>query len=452
MLDRNVLRNDASAARQRLALRGEQFAAILDEFSALDLRRRESQTQLDALRAELNTASKQIGELMKSGQKDEAEAQRARARELSDSVSSLDAVFAELEAIERGLLLSLPNYPAEDIPTGGEDKAEVLKTVGDSPRFDFTPRDHVELNERLQLVNFEAGSRVSGAGFPFIHGNGALLQRALINYMLDLHIGKHGYTELRPPFIVHPRCAEGTGQLPKFGEQMYHVTIAGEEPPTDAPPMDCGPAPHFFLVPTAEVPVANYYREQVLESPRLPVKFCAYSPCFRVEAGSYGKDVRGLTRLHQFEKVELVRVADPQTSYEDHEAMTREAETVLESLGLSYRRKVLPSGDMAFASAKTYDLEVYAPGADAWLEVSSISNTTDFQARRANVRFRREKGGKPEFVHLLNASGVALPRLLIALLETYQTAEGDIELPEVLHSYMRGQAKISPPEHGAPWV
>jgi seryl-tRNA synthetase len=276
-----------------------------------------------------------------------------------------------------------------------------------------------------------------------------MLQRALISFMLDVHISKHGCTELRPPFIVRPEVPLGTGQLPKFGDQMYHVYAeAGAMSEADASDVTAS----FYLIPTAEVPVANYYREQLLDQPRLPLKFCAYSPCFRVEAGSYGKDVRGLTRLHQFEKVELVRVADPQTSYDDLEEMTRQAEHILELLGLSYRRKLLPTGDMAFASAKTYDLEVYAPAAQQWLEVSSASNTTDYQARRMNLRFRREAGGKPEFPHLLNASGLALPRLMIAVLETYQTADGEVELPEILGRYLPSLTITMPGADAPPFV
>jgi seryl-tRNA synthetase len=297
--------------------------------------------------------------------------------------------------------------------------------------------DHFDLGNRLGLFDFEAGVRVSGAGFPFMLGAGAMLQRALVNFMLDLHIREHGYTEVRPPFIVAPQSPLGTGQLPKFGHQMYHVHVWDES--KEATPG----APDFYLIPTAEVPVANFYREQILEQPVLPLKFCAYSPCFRVEAGSYGADVRGLKRLHQFEKVELVRVSDPETSWDDLEQMTREAEVVLERLGIPYRRKVLPTGDMAHGSAKTYDIELHAP-LGGWLEVSSASNTTDWQSRRANIRIRKEKEGKLEFPHLLNASGLALPRLMVAILELNQNDDGSVTVPEPLRPYLGRMERISP--------
>jgi seryl-tRNA synthetase len=446
MLDKKFLRDGPEIAKDLLRTRGEHFADEVDRFIAIDEQRRALQLQLDQLRAEKNSASKEIGELMKAGNKESAEAQKDRMRLLNEQIDMLDSSFATLDREERELLLGLPNYPHDSIPVGGEDKAEIVFTKGEPRQFKFTPRDHVELCEHLQLVNFEAGSRIAGSGFPVLVGNGAMLQRALINLMLDVHVHRHHYTELRPPFITHPRCPEGTGQLPKFGSEMYHVYIEGQ------PGWEDYPGPHYYLIPTAEVPVVNYYRDTILEQPVLPLKLCAYSPCWRVEGGSYGKEARGLTRLHQFEKVELVCLADPETSWETHERMTEEAEHILALLGLPYRRKVLPTGDMAFGSAKTYDIEVHCPVDNAWREISSASNTTDYQARRANIRFRRNPGAKVEYPHLLNASGLALPRLIIALLENYQTPEGNVQIPEALHKYLPHLRALEPPCGAPPFV
>lgn len=447
MLDRKYLRENADEARARLALRGEGFTELIDEFLVNDGERRGIQTELDELRAQKNTVSKQIGEFMKAGERDKAEEQKALSSKIGNSISELEDKSRAAEARDIELLLSMPNLTHESIPVGGEENAEIVKTEGEPKQFRFEPKDHVQLCDELQLVNFAAGARVGGSGFPFMCGNGALLQRALINLMLDTHVNKHGYTELRPPYIVHPRCPEGTGQLPKFSADMYHVNIEGEPPHEDAPGQ-----PHYYLIPTAEVPVCNYYREQLLEAPTLPIKVCAYSPCWRVEGGSYGKEARGLTRLHQFEKVELVRLADPAHSYDDLEEITAEAEAILKVLGLAFRRKVLPTGDMAFASAKTYDLEVYCPGEQAWREISSASNTTDYQARRANIRFRREQGAKPEFPHMLNASGLALPRLVIAVVETYQNEDGSVTVPDALKPYLPGMDKFTVPTDSVPFV
>jgi seryl-tRNA synthetase len=446
MLDKKFLRDAPEIAKDLLRTRGEHFADEVDHFIEIDEQRRALQLQLDQLRAEKNSASKEIGELMKSGEREAAEAQKNRMRLLNEQIELLESQFGLLDREERELLLGLPNYPHDTIPVGGEDKAEIIATKGEPRRFSFKPLDHVELCDRLQLVNFEAGSRLAGSGFPVLVGNGALLQRALINLMLDLHTFRHGYTELRPPFIVHPRCPEGTGQLPKFGSEMYHVYIEGQ------PGYEDYPGPHYYLIPTAEVPVVNYYRDTILEQPALPLKFCAYSPCWRVEGGSYGKEARGLMRLHQFEKVELVILADPHTSWHDHEEITTQAEYVLELLGLPYRRKVLPTGDMAFGSAKTYDVEVHCPADDAWREISSASNTTDYQARRAGIRFRRSPGAKVEYPHMLNASGLALPRLMIAILENFQTAEGNVILPEALHKYLPHLRVLEPPTGSPPLV
>jgi len=450
MLDKTYLRANAEEAKELLAKRGDEFPPLVDEFLANDQRRRDTQVELDSLRSEANAVSKQIGELMKAGEKERAEQVKEQVKGLKARIAELDAEFSACDTRERELLLGMPNLPHSSIPEGGEEAAEIVAEHGEPRSFDFEPLDHVELCQRLELVNFEAGARLAGSGFPVMHGYGARLQRALIQFMLDLHTTEHGYTEIRPPFIVHPRCAEGTGNLPKFGSEMYHVGIQDQPKPDD---IAADPSlPHYFLIPTAEMPVCNYYREQILEQPQLPVKLCAYSPCWRVEGGSYGKEARGLTRVHQFEKVELVRISDPEHSWEDLEELTSEAERVLELLGLAYRRKVLPTGDMAFGSAKTYDLEVCCPAEQAWREVSSASNTTDYQARRMNARFRRGKGEKPVFPHLLNASGTALPRLVIALLETHQTARHTVMIPEVLHQYMSGITELAAPDSGVPFV
>lgn len=449
MLDKKWLRDNTDEAKRLLGLRGREFAAMVEEFAVNDAQRREIQNSLDALKSQSNQASKQIGQLMKAGETVQAEQAKQQVKELKQRITELDAAFSASDNRERDLLLSMPNTPHPSIPVGGEAAAEIVSEHGEPRAFDFEPLDHLELCQRLELVNLEAGARLAGSGFPVMHGQGALLQRSLIQFLLDLHTTAHGYTEIRPPFIVHPRCAEGTGNLPKFGDEMYHVGIQGQPKPDDIAAENL---PHYFLIPTAEMPVCNYYREQILEAPQLPIKLCAYSPCWRVEAGSYGKEARGLTRVHQFEKVELVRVSDPEHSWTDLEEITAEAERVLELLGLAYRRKVLPTADMAFGSAKTYDLEVFCPAEQVWREVSSASNTTDYQARRMNLRFRRSKGDKPLFPHLLNASGVALPRLVIAMIETHQTPTGTIQLPEVLHKYTSGITELRAPEGGVPFV
>jgi seryl-tRNA synthetase len=436
MLDKHLLRKSPEEFKARLARRGAGFAELIDQFVQVDGQRRAGQLNYDTTKAELNKVSQEIGGLFKQGKKEEAETKRADAEQLKAEVKNLESTLAALDQAELDLLLSMPNLPEDSIPDGGEENAEVVKTWGEPRQFDFELKDHVKLCELHGLVDFEAGARLSGSGFPVMTGQGAMLQRALINLMLDTHITRHGYTELRPPFIVRPHCAVGTGNLPKFGNDMFHVTEVGQPLP------EGDGLPHFFLIPTAEMALCNYYREQVLNSPELPIRFCAYSPCWRTEGGSYGKEARGLTRLRQFEKVELVRISDPESSYEDLEQITAEAEYILELLELPYRRKVLPAGDMAFGSAKTYDLEVYCPAEPAWREISSASNTTDYQARRANIRFKRGPDSKPEFPHLLNASGLALPRLMIAVLETYQNPDGSLMLPEPLRPYMGGADRI----------
>jgi len=447
MLDIKYIRQYPLEVKERLRTRGEEYPPLIDEILGLDEKERTLKTELDQLRHRKNELSKLIGALMRNGKKDEAEKQKSLVAEIAENIESVEKEFAEVEAQRLNILISLPNLPDADVPIGGEDAKETVKEWGELPRFHFKPKDHVELAKHLQLIDFSAAARVAGTGFQFFIGNGALLQRALINFMLDVHITRHGYIEVRPPFMTRGESPFGTGQLPKFAQEMYHVYIPlkeagfGEES-----------KPHFYLIPTAEVPVCNIYREQILEGVNFPLKFVAYSPCFRVEAGHYGKEARGLMRVHQFEKVELVNICLPEQSEECLERMTAEAEHILEALGLPYRRRLLPTGDMGFAAAKTYDLEVYAAGMDDWLEVSSASNTRDFQARRANIRFRREPGAKPEFLHMLNASGLALPRLMIALLENNQLENGNVRIPEILSTrYLGGLKYLTPPASPLPW-
>jgi seryl-tRNA synthetase len=434
MLNKQAIRNDPAWFKEKLAQRGDGYGVLVDRLLSVDEERRAAQSHLDDKRQTSNQASKEVGALFKAGEQEQANELKARLQELKAEIKGLEQRFNIFNEQEHELLLALPNITLDDVPVGDEDNARTISEPGTLPTFDFSPRDHVELCEINQLVNFEAGSRIAGSGFPVMSGNGALLQRALISFMLDTHLA-HGYTELRPPFIVSPHCAEGTGQLPKFGDEMYHVSIARDGGYPEQP--------DYYLIPTAEVPLVNYYRGQILETPKLPLKYCAYSPCWRVEAGSYGKEARGLTRLHQFEKVELVVMSARDSSAAAHDMITQDSERILELLGLTYRRILLPSGDMAFGSAKTYDLEVYCPGEGAWREVSSASNTTDYQSRRANIRYRDDAGGKPEYPHMLNSSGVALPRLVIALLETYQREDGSIRLPDVLVPYFNGRSEIT---------
>jgi seryl-tRNA synthetase len=342
---------------------------------------------------------------------------------MKDAGDRIKALDDELKAIEEQLYqlqIRIPNLPHESVPLGksSEDNV-VLKTWGAIPAFEFTPKNHLELNENLKLIDFAGGAKIAGAFFVNFSGKGAKLARALINFMLDLHVDKHGYQEMFPPVVVNRQAMFGTGQLPKLEDDMYRIE-----------------ADDLFLIPTAEVPITNLLANETLRGEDLPIYYTGYTPCFRREAGAYGKDTKGLMRLHQFDKVEMVKFTKPETSYDEHEKLLQNAEEVLQLLGLPYRVLLLCSGDMSFAAAKCYDLEVWAPGVKKWLEVSSCSNFEDFQARRANIRFRREGGGKLEYVHTLNASGLALPRTIIAIMENYQTDEGTVIVPEVLRKYV----------------
>ena len=418
MLDIRQFRENPDHIRERLATRGEEFAAKVDDVLRLDTERREAITAVEELKAKRNAASKEIGALMGQKKLEEAEAKKAEVRDIGDQISELDAKAGQVDTDLRDILLRLPNLPHADVPVGAseEDNTEISQW-GEKPSFDFEPKPHTEICESLGLVDFARGAKLSGSGFLLYSGWGARLERALIQLMLDM-ARENGYTEISPPFVVARDCMIGTGQLPKFEEDMYGIENN-----------------QLFLAPTAEVPVTNLEREKILSEDALPIKYTAYTPCFRREAGSAGTGTRGLIRMHQFDKVELVKIVHPDNSYEELESLTEDAEHILESLGLHYRRIELCTGDLGFSAAKTYDLEVWAPGQNEYLEVSSCSNFEDYQARRMKLRFKDAETGKNRFAHTLNGSGTALPRLYVALLETYQKADGSIEIPTALRPY-----------------
>jgi seryl-tRNA synthetase len=414
MLDLKLIRSEPETVRTALARRGDDAGAEhLDEILELDELRRTAVTEGDELRARRNEVSRTIGELKREGK--DADALIAEMREVGARVDELESRVTASEERIQELLLNIPNMPLAEVQAGGEDANEVLRTWGTPVRHDFQARPHWELGEELGLLDLPAGSRISGSGFPVLRGAGARLQRILIDWMLEIHTDEHGYEELRVPYLVTRDALTGTGQLPKFADDSY-VTQQDE----------------LWLIPTAEVPVTNLHREQLLGPDILPLRYTAYSPCFRREAGAAGKDTRGLLRVHQFDKVELVRYERPERSREALEELTGEAEVILQRLGLAYRVVRLAGEDLGFSAAMTYDLEVWAPGVERWLEVSSCSTFNDYQARRAGLRFRPGPQEKPEFVHTLNGSALALPRLLVALLETGQEEDGSIRLPPVL--------------------
>ncbi len=426
MLDLNYVRENLDAVRAALEKRSMATSA-LDDFAAADAERRRVIAESDQLNAERNSASREIGALMKDGKREEADARRKQVNELKEKMSALDASRDEAESRMRGLLSTLPNIPHESVPVGKDESANIeVRRWGTKPEFDFEPKDHVDLGTALGILDLERATKIAGARFAILNGAGARLERALIDFMLDLHTREHGYTETLPPFIVNREALFGTGQLPKFAEDLFKLDDER----------------NFYLIPTAEVPVTNYYAGEILDASQLPMKWAAYTPCFRSEAGSYGKDTRGVIRQHQFEKVELVKYSLPENSYDELEALTRNAETVLQQLGIHYRVVALSTGDLGFSNAKTYDIEVWLPSQNAFREISSCSNYEAFQARRANIRFRRAGGAKPEFVHTLNGSGLAVGRTWIAVLENYQQADGSIVIPEVLRPYLRGLGVI----------
>ncbi|HKS29978.1 MAG TPA: serine--tRNA ligase [Pyrinomonadaceae bacterium] len=426
MLDLNFVRENLDKVRAALQARNFPTDALGD-FEEADSERRRVIAESDSLNAERNAASREIGALMKEGKRDEADARRQSVGQLKERIAELDRKRDEAEGRMREILSTLPNIPHESVPVGTDETANVeVRRWGAPPELDFEPKDHVELGTQLGILDLERASKITASRFAVLNGAGARLERALINFMLELQTGEHGYTETLPPFIINGATLFGTGQLPKFEQDLFKLTDERG----------------LYLSPTAEVPVTNYYRDEMLDASELPKRWAAYSPCFRSEAGSYGRDVRGVIRQHQFEKVELVKYSLPENSFEELEALTRDAEVVLQRLGIHYRVVALSTGDLGFQSAKTYDIEVWLPSQQTFREISSCSNCTDFQARRAQIRFRRAGGAKPEYVHTLNGSGLAVGRTWIAVLENYQQADGSVIIPEALRPYMNGMERI----------
>ena len=424
MIDIKKLRDEFDATAAALARRGVEVAT-LEKARDLDAKRRSLVGETETLKAKRNAASKEIGTIAKEG--GDIAAAKEEMRKVGDRIAEIDRELATVEHDLRETLLMIPNIPAPEIPTGMDSSSNtVVRMVGEWKDPEFKILDHMTVGEKLGIFDFPRGVKLTGTGFPIILGQGAKLQRALIQYMLDVHCQTQGYTEMLPPFVVNSDSMTGTGQLPKFAEDLYHCQIDD-----------------FWLIPTAEVPVTNYFRDDILQAKDLPIKLTAYTPCFRREAGSAGKMTRGMLRVHQFDKVEMVNFVHPETSFQQLETLVGEAEAILKGLGLHYRVLQLCSGDMGFSAAKCYDLELWAPGEQQWLEVSSCSCFTDYQARRLNCRFK-DADGKTKLVHTLNGSGVALPRLMVALLEQHQNADGSVTIPEVLRPYMNGQEKLLP--------
>ena len=417
MLDIKVIKNDPERVKAAMRSRNADLDAVIDELLDIDTKRRDLTAKTESMKAEQNAASKQIPALKKAGES--TDAIMARMKELSDSIKDLGAELSALEQKQQDLLLRIPNIPNESVPVGKDDSDNVeVRRWGDVPNFDFEPKAHWDLGADLGILDPETAAKVTGARFHFYKDLGARLERAVINFYLDTHT-QRGYTEVFPPFMVNRASMTGTGQLPKFEEDAFH--LSNED---------------YFLIPTAEVPVTNMHRNEILDGKNLPIKYCAYSACFRAEAGSAGRDTRGLIRQHQFNKVELVKFADPANSYEELEKLTNDAEYVLQQLGLPHRVVCLSSGDLGFSSAKTYDIEVWMPSYGRYLEISSCSNFEDYQARRASIRFKADVKEKAQLVHTLNGSGVAIGRTVAAILENYQNADGSITVPEVLRKYM----------------
>lgn len=423
MLDVKLLRDDLAQVKQRMATRGA--AVDWDGFVAIDRERRDALATIERLKERKNRLSGEIGKLKQSGA--DASALMGESEAVSEAIRKSEAPLAAIEARFDAFMLTLPNLPSPAVKIGkNEHDNREVRRWGELPRFDFTPLNHWDIGEGLKILDFERAAKITGARFAVYRGAGAKLERALINFMLDLHSGENGYQEMLPPALVNRTSLVGTGQLPKFEEDLFHLA------PGD-----------YFLIPTAEVPLTNLHRGEILEAEQLPIKYVAYTPCFRSEAGSYGKDVRGLIRQHQFNKVEMVKFTAPEQSYDELEAMVQNAEGVLQRLKIPYRVIELCTGDMGFQSAKTYDLEVWLPGQNSYREISSCSNCEDFQARRANIRYRKEKKGRPIFVHTLNGSGLAVGRTLVAILENYQQQDGSVIVPDALRPYLGGLGKIA---------
>ncbi len=427
MLDLNFVRENLPFVEEKLRQRGMDPAAVLKDFREVDTNRRQAITEAETSKAVRNKASEEIAKLKKSGQ--DASSAMAQSKELREKIAELEKAAADLDGRLREILAGIPNLPHASVPVGhsADDNLEVRRW-GTAPKFDFTPKAHWDLGPELGILDLERAVKLTGARFAVYWDLGAKLERALANFMLDLHTREHGYIEVLPPFLVNSESLYGTGQLPKFAADQFRVPHGEKD---------------LWLIPTAEVPVTNLYRDEVLEQARLPISLTAYTPCFRSEAGSYGKDVRGIIRQHQFQKVELVKFTRPEESYEEHEKLTRDAEEILQKLGLHYRTMLLSTGDMGASSAKTYDIEVWLPGQQLYREISSCSNFESYQARRANIRFRPEGKNKTEFVHTLNGSGLAVGRTWVAIVENYQQADGSVVIPEVLRPYI-GADRITP--------
>jgi len=422
MLDIKFIRQHTDLVRQKLTERGQ--VLNLDEFIRLEEERRNLLQEVETLRSERNNVSKQVGE--KKKRKEDATELIERMGQVSSRIKELDETLAQTEENLHQIVMLIPNIPHESVVFGqSSEDNPVIRTWGEKRTFSFKPKPHWEIGEDLNILDFARGAKITGARFTLYRGAGALLERAVLNFMLDLHTREHGYTEVLPPFLVNRDSMTGTGQLPKFEEDLFRVDKVD-----------------YFLIPTAEVPVTNIHRDEVLSEKDLPIYYVAYTPCFRAEAGSYGKDTRGLIRQHQFNKVELVKFSTPEGSYDELEKLTINAEEILKRLKIPFRTVSLCSADLGFSSAKTYDLEAWLPGQDTYREISSCSNYEDFQARRASIRFRREEGGRVEFVHTLNGSGLAVGRTVVAILENYQEEDGSVTVPEVLRTYMHGMDRI----------
>lgn len=422
MLDIKTIRDDPELIKRVLLQRLMELD--VDRIIALDRERRNLLQESEELKYKRNQASGEIGRLKKSGEDIFAAVRDMKM--VAEKIHLFDGMIRKLSDGLNELLIRVPNLPQPDVPVGPDMRAAIIvREEGEKREFDFSPRGHLELGESLDLIDFKRAAKISGSHFALFKGTGALLERALINFMLDQHTVNNGYTEISPPFVSNRETMMGTGQLPLLEEDMYHLK-----------------RDDYFLIPTAEVPITNLHRGEVLKESDLPIKYVGYTPCFRREAGSYGKETRGLLRIHQFDKVEMVKLVRPDTSYREHEELLENAESILKKLQLPYRVVMLPTGELSFASSKCYDIEAWAPGQKEWLEVSSVSNFEDFQARRANIRYRDGKG-KIHFVHTLNGSGLALPRIVVAILENYQQADGSVIVPEVLRPYMRGMDKLT---------
>ena len=426
VLDLNFITENVDFVAQKLRDRGADVD--LDALARLNHERKSLQTEISTMRHEHGSESKKIGALFKEGKKDEAEALRARLRNASDAIKAKEDRRREVEAETQDLLIRLPNLAHDSVPVGNDESAnEEVRRWGEPRSFDFTPKPHWDLGEALGILDFNRAAKMAGARFAVLDGLGARLERALINFMLDVHTKEHGYREMLPPFMANADALFGTGQLPKFEEDLFKVRADRD----------------LYLVPTAEVPLTNLHRDEILEANELPRYYTAFTPCFRSEAGSYGKDVRGLIRLHQFNKVELVKFTDAESSYDELEKLTRDAESILQKLELPYRVVTLSTGDMGFSAAKTYDLEVWLPAQETYREISSCSNCTDFQARRARIRYRPGTKGKPRFCHTLNGSALAVGRTWLAIVENYQNEDGTIDVPEALRPYLDGLERIT---------